>query len=740
MRPLVKIFIFLISINSGIAQESIPIGTWRSHFNYKRTHLIEKVGDKIYCAAQSGLFYFDTSDNSLNKLSKIEGLSDTKITAMAYEEASAIFVLGYDNGNIDILENNEILNVAGIKKSDINDSKTINDITIRNGRIYISTNFGVIVVKNDSGEIVEAYQNLGINGESVKINGVVIQESEIYLASNFGVLKGTIAQYINLQDFNNWERFDGTLVSDQKIVSIASFNDKIITTDGSSIFSYDGTDWEEIEFDNSGGDIVKLKNQQDKLLIISEAMIHSLESNSEINHIDLEENAIVKDALIGSAGNLWYADFSYGLSRMADGITEHFIPNGIFEGVVGKLQLVKDMIVALPLSRSSLYQPINNTLGYAEFGENGWRIIPRNQLSGLENVSSISEDGRFISSFGDGVLNTEEGIIYDNTNSTLTKSGVQQEDILVSGVSQDNDGNTWIATSSNRPLQKVDATGTWQAYSFGISASERPVDIKLNNIGQVWMQLSHTNSGGILVFNPATEKSRYLTSTNGKLPSTKVTDFEFAKDDEVWIGTENGLAFFPFFSGITEDLSIEASRPVIDNQFLFEFEIISAIEIDAGNRKWVGTKDGLWLFEDNPDKLLQNLNVDNSPIPSNNIIDLKINPHSGELFISTDKGLVSFRGDATRGENFHHEVKIFPNPVLPGYTGLVGISGLVDDAIVKITNVSGKLVKELRASGGSTSWDVADYNSKRAESGVYLVFSSSSDGKETFVGKVAVIN
>ena len=101
---------------------------------------------------------------------------------------------------------------------------------------------------------------------------------------------------------------------------------------------------------------------------------------------------------------------------------------------------------------------------------------------------------------------------------------------------------------------------------------------------------------------------------------------------------------------------------------------------------------------------------------------------------------MSFRGDATRGENFHHEVKIFPNPVLPGYTGLVGISGLVDDAIVKITNVSGKLVKELRASGGSTSWDVADYNSKRAESGVYLVFSSSSDGKETFVGKVAVIN
>ena len=723
-----------------MAQNDIPIGTWRSHFNYNRTHLVEIVDERVYCAAQSGLFYLDTSDNSLNKLSKIQGLSDTRVTAMAYDNDLKIFVLGYDNGNIDILVNDEILNVTKIKKSDINESKTINAITIRNGLIYVSTNFGVIVIDYESGEVLEAYQNLGVQGESLKINGVVFKDDLIYLASNIGVLRGEISPNINLQDFNNWQRFEETLVSDKKIVSITSIGSEIFATDGTSLFSYNGTNWVDIEYDDSGGEILKLRNRQDEVIIISEKAINKLLIDGRVLNVAIGSQAIPKDAISTSNNVIWYADFTRGLARFENGENEYFVPNGIFEGVVGKIQLVEGKIVALPKSKSSLYQPINNGLGYAEFSDGNWQIISSNELMGIDNISAISDDGNLFGSFGDGILNKEEGIIYDNTNSTLTKGGMLFEDVLVADLSQDQNGVTWVASSGNRPLHKRDIDGNWESYFFGISASSRPVGIKVNNLNQVWMQLSNTTSGGLLVFDPATNKSRYLTSTNGKLPSTKVTDFEFTKDDEVWIGTENGLAFFPFFFGLVEDVSIEASRPIFNNQFLFEFESISAIEVDAGNRKWVGTKDGLWLFEDNADELILNLNIDNSPIPSNNIIDLKIDPKTGELFISTDKGLVSFRSDATIGELFHQEVKIFPNPVLSGYTGLVGMSGLVDDAIIKITNVSGRLVKELRAAGGSTSWNVADYNGIRAESGVYLVFSSSSDGKETFVGKIAVIN
>jgi ligand-binding sensor domain-containing protein len=471
LKIILKILFFAISINPLLAQNDIPIGTWRSHFNYNRTHLVEIVDERVYCAAQSGLFYYDTSDNSLNKFSKIQGLSDTRVTALGYDNELEIFALGYDNGNIDILVNDEILNVTVIKKSDINESKIINAITIWKGGIYVSTNFGVIVIDYESGEVLEAYQNLGHQGQSIKINGVVFKGDQIYLATNFGVLKGVMSPNVNLQDFNNWQRFEGTLVADQKIVSITSIDNEIIASDGISLFSYNGTNWVDLGYDGSGGAILKLRKYHQEITIISESSVHKLLSGGIIVQIELESQAIPRDAISTSSGVLWYADFSQGLSRFENGKIEHFVPNGIFEGVVGKIQLVGEKIVALPKSKSSLYQPIDNGLGYAEFFDGSWRVISSNELLGIDNISSISNDGKFFGSFGDGILNTEEGIIYNNTNSTLTKGGVLFEDLLVAGLSQDQDGNTWVALSGNRPLHKRNIDGDWEAYFFGIGAT-----------------------------------------------------------------------------------------------------------------------------------------------------------------------------------------------------------------------------------------------------------------------------
>ena len=138
--------------------------------------------------------------------------------------------------------------------------------------------------------------------------------------------------------------------------------------------------------------------------------------------------------------------------------------------------------------------------------------------------------------------------------------------------------------------------------------------------------------------------------------------------------------------------------------------------------------------------MVHNFTRENSPLPSNNILDVLSDPITGEVFIATDKGMVSYRSDAFRSRNIHENVSIFPNPVQPGYSGVIGISGLATDATIKITNVSGKLIREINAAGGGASWDMADYNGQRAPTGVYLVFSSSSDGNETFVGKIAIIN
>jgi hypothetical protein len=147
----------------------------------------------------------------------------------------------------------------------------------------------------------------------------------------------------------------------------------------------------------------------------------------------------------------------------------------------------------------------------------------------------------------------------------------------------------------------------------------------------------------------------------------------------------------------------------------------------------------VWLFNDSGDVLINHFTEDNCPLLSDIIRDIEIDGLTGEVFISTDRGIVSYRADATKATAEFETIKIFPNPVHPGYTGMVAINGLSNDAVVKITDIRGKLLWQTTANGGMASWNVRDQNGKRAPTGVYLVFAIAQDGKESMVGKVAVI-
>jgi hypothetical protein len=183
----------------------------------------------------------------------------------------------------------------------------------------------------------------------------------------------------------------------------------------------------------------------------------------------------------------------------------------------------------------------------------------------------------------------------------------------------------------------------------------------------------------------------------------------------------------------------DAVRPIFENRFLLKDEKITDIEVDGGNRKWMGTERGVWLFNPSGDELVYNFNDQNSPLLSNVILDIAIDDETGEVFFATDYGIVSFRSGATSGGETFKSVKIFPNPVTAEFNGEVGISGLATDAIVKITDVNGKLVSEFQANGGTATWDVRDFRGKRPSTGIYLVFCALPDGSEKMVGKIAII-
>jgi hypothetical protein len=252
---------------------------------------------------------------------------------------------------------------------------------------------------------------------------------------------------------------------------------------------------------------------------------------------------------------------------------------------------------------------------------------------------------------------------------------------------------------------------------------------------------SGTDGSGIdvLVFNASTDEVQSIVATPSAtdLPGRLITDLVVDRNGLVWIGGNQGIAYFPNPGRVFSDVLLV--RPVFERQFLLRDEYVTCLAVDGGNRKWVGTRNGLWLFSETGEELVHHFTQENSPLISDAILDVAVNPLDGEVFVATDRGLVSYRGGATEGEVAHQSVEVFPNPVPSNFGGTVGIRGLAQDATVKITTVSGALVRELQAQGGTATWDGRNRAGQAVSTGVYLLFSATVDGKETYVGKLAVI-
>ncbi len=222
-----------------------------------------------------------------------------------------------------------------------------------------------------------------------------------------------------------------------------------------------------------------------------------------------------------------------------------------------------------------------------------------------------------------------------------------------------------------------------------------------------------------------------------ELPGRLITDLVVDRNGLLWLSGDQGIAYLPNPARVFTEVVLV--KPIFERQFLLRDEYVTCLAVDGGNRKWVGTRNGLWLFSEIGEELVQRFTAENSPLISDVILDIAINPLDGEVFVTTDQGLVSYRGSATEGGSTHQSVEVFPNPVRRSFDGSVGIRGLAEDATVKITTISGVLVNELQAQGSIATWDGRNQTGQAVSAGVYLLFSASADGAETYVGKLAVV-
>ena len=168
--------------------------------------------------------------------------------------------------------------------------------------------------------------------------------------------------------------------------------------------------------------------------------------------------------------------------------------------------------------------------------------------------------------------------------------------------------------------------------------------------------------------------------------------------------------------------------------------MIRAIEPDDAGNIWLGTETGAYLVSEDGQTTIYHFTTENSVLPSNKIYDIKIKHDTGEVFFATEKGLVSFRAEAAEAKENYDSVYAFPNPVRPEYTGVITITGLEFNSLVKITDTTGNLIYQNYSQGGQMVWDGNRPDGQRVKSGVYYVWMSNSSNKDGKVAKIVVIN
>jgi ligand-binding sensor domain-containing protein len=737
-------FLTCLSANS---QGEIPFLTWRTHFSYNKIIDIAESPDRVYAAAPNGLFFVEMGELSVNKLTKSDGLSDVSIGAIGFDSQSEILVIGYANGNIDLVSPTAITNIRTFRDAPLIGSKRFHDISFNSGLAYLASDQGVLVVDLTDKEIIASYQNLGANGSKLTVFQTAFFQDSIYATTPSGILSASLNSEVNRQDFNNWKR----ALTNQAFTGIKVNGNELFAISGSNLLQNMASAWQVTASLNAP--IEDFTFTDNSTLLLTSSVVFEKTGTSLSTLLTLTSSEFTASRILHRNGDAWIGDGLNGLTRYQNGTGESFLPNGPSSDDNWDLLTTGSRIIQLHGGFSEDIRTLGRAGTHSSFDVmSGWVNTPIITGDGqtlfdlVDYVSPNEETSEpaYLASFDRGlisVLPDEVKVVNEvSPGSTLNTAS---SSVNITAIAREG-GFIWMTNYGfTGSLHRWEvATDTWTAYSLANSRASYPIDLFIAPNGDKWLPIDPDRGGGILIFNEESNRERYLNTNGGQggLPGSHVTSLVLDDDFFIWVGTDNGIAFFPNFGSILDGNSLTASAPIFENRLLLRDEFITSIAIDPGNRKWFGTQtSGLWLFSETGEELVYNFRIDNSPLPSNNIVSLTISPQSGELFVGTDKGTVSFRSDATEGTDVHSNVTIFPNPVQSSSRDEVVINGLVNNALVKITDVSGKLVREIRAQGSTALWDGRDYNGQSVQTGVYLVFSSNRDGTETFVGKIAVI-
>ena len=760
---------------ANVTAQLPPIGNWRTHIPYNRPLAVQDAGDEVFVSNELSVYRYQKSDGSITRLSKVNLLSDIGVRDLHYNDDLDALIIAYSNSNVDVLRGDRLFNFPFIRNQNIVGDKNIYGIGFVGDSAFMACGFGIVVLDLIREQSPATYFFNNVSGSPIRVNDVEAYGEWLFAATANGLYQAAISDGL-LEDFSRWTLLGpGSGLPSGEIDDLVLFNGTVHARADALLYSFDGSGWMPW-YDANDWNIVSLSTKGEYLISTEEL---GDDNDPDSTRIRILLGEMVAGTLQGdfisfpvqaerdAAGDYWIADLIRGLVHYRnDSAVDYINPDGPFSSLAYAMASGNGQVFVAPGAVNGSFNKLFNADGFFSFNEFGWNNVNAFNTPGMDSVTDVlavavdvSTGTAWLASFGDGLLEYRQdgSLTIYKQNSALQGATGDFNSYRVAGVSLNpRTGDLWMANNgAAQPVVVRRSNNEWYSFPSGLpaSAGEAVMQCVVDDFGKVWYVV--VRSGGILVYDPGNDitssaddrkKNLGLGAGNGNLPTTQVLCLAKDLDGEIWAGTEEGIAVFYNPSAVLEPGTAgDAAQIIVELDgfpaILLEDEFVKVIAVDGANRKWIGTDNGVFLLSDDGQEQLQHFTTFNSPLLDNRIQSITVNGQTGEVFIGTEKGVISYRGEATEGGITHEDVYVFPNPVREDYDGPIAIRGLVQDAEVKITDVSGRMVYETIALGGQAIWDGRRVdNGERVSSGVYLVFSADPNlGQEKMVTKFLMI-
>ena len=749
-------------------------GSWRSHFAYHDATQCVVVNDKVYVVSDGSLYSYTPKDDLVECYDKSNILSDRRIRHIAVCERSKTLVVVYDNANIDLVRpNGDVVNIADYANEPSFDPM-VNDLRVINGKAYLSTNFGATVLDVEREEFADTYKFGRQTYSCAELDGV------IYAATEDGLYRGDMGT--NLLDMVNWQLLSNDIYEeltafDSQLIGLNS-NDFVYCIDvanGAPALLREGP----FNFIHCADSKLIIGNKTLECVYATLTDFREFTFDGTINSFTVDGDTYWTSN--GAKGlNGYRYDKNKGLIKIVTSVS----PNSPIRSYCQYLNVVDDgrLLVAGGYLNYYGYTFYTGTLMmydggiWSSFEEEG---ITKRTAGHYKNMTSIVQDPtdpshHYASSFGQGIYEfrdmkfirqythqAKEGLEDVVASSLESAIPTSYEYTRISRLQYDKLGNLWITNGhAKSPLKIMKPNGEFlNLYYKELENLPTVTEVLFGSNGWLWVvsmrspvqlfcidmngTLENTEDDLIRVFG-----KNFVDQDGGEVEIYYINDIAEDINEDIWVMTDKGPYVLYNTENAFEDnycftkIKIPRNDGTNYADYLLDGAYTTCVEVDAANRKWIGTlNNGLYLISADGQETIHHFTSENSPLPSNNIESLALCHESGELYVGTDKGIVSYMGDAMHSEENYDEDKVYayPNPVTPDYDGLITIVGLKANSHVKVVNTSGRLVAEGTSLGGAFTWDGRTPLGQRVSTGVYYVMGSDENGKEGIVTKILFV-